>query len=61
MNEYLAWQAATAGGLLGHLLVDEVDDELLLAAADILHALIEGARRRTCTTIPTVPRVTDEP
>lgn len=46
MNEYLAWYAATAGGLLGHLLVDEVDEELLLAAADILDALIQGGPAR---------------
>ncbi|AYY13772.1 hypothetical protein EF847_14795 [Actinobacteria bacterium YIM 96077] len=42
MNEYLAHTAATTGDLAAALGGDDVDDELLAAAGDILSALIEG-------------------
>jgi hypothetical protein len=42
MNEYLAFLAATTGGLLGALRQDEVDRELLTAAGEIIEALVAG-------------------
>jgi hypothetical protein len=42
MHEYLAYIAATTGGLLSALEKSEIEDELLLAAAQILAALIAG-------------------
>jgi hypothetical protein len=42
MYEYLAYIAATTGGLLSALEDSEIEDELLLAAAEILAALISG-------------------
>ncbi|MEU2123587.1 hypothetical protein [Nocardia niwae] len=42
MNEYLAWIAATTGGLYEALLDDDIDDALLDGAADILRALANG-------------------
>jgi hypothetical protein len=45
MDEYLAYTAATVGGLLEALRGENVDRELLTAAGDILQALIEGGPR----------------
>jgi hypothetical protein len=42
MYEYLAYIAATAGQMLQTLSAPEIDDELLLASAEILSALIMG-------------------
>jgi hypothetical protein len=42
MDEYLAYLAASRGGLLTALSADEVDDELLYAAGDLLMALFAG-------------------
>lgn len=42
MDEYLAFIAATTGGLLDALLTEDVDRELLTAAGDILQALVGG-------------------
>jgi hypothetical protein len=42
MDEYLAYIAATTGGLLGALRQEEVDRELLTAAGEILEALVAG-------------------
>jgi hypothetical protein len=42
MNEYLAYIAATTGGLLAALHAEAVDRGLLTAAGQILQALIEG-------------------
>lgn len=42
MYEYLAYTCATSGGLLTALDRENVDDELLAAASDILRALIAG-------------------
>lgn len=42
MDEYLAYIAATTGGLLAALTTDTVDRELLTAAGRIITALIEG-------------------
>ncbi len=42
MYEYLAHACATGGELLAALRADEIDDELLLGAGEILEALING-------------------
>src|SRR5262249_43943208 len=42
INEYLSYIEATKGELLPALSVSQIDDELLLASADILSALIAG-------------------
>jgi hypothetical protein len=42
MNEYLAYPCAVGGGLLAALESDEVDDDLLCSAAEIIQALIAG-------------------
>src|SRR5207248_2725531 len=42
MYEYLAYPCAVGGGLLAALEADEVDDDLLLSAAEIIQALITG-------------------
>lgn len=42
MYEYLAYIAATAGDMLPALSAPEIDDELLVASAEILSALIVG-------------------
>jgi hypothetical protein len=42
MNEYLAYIAATTGGLAAALDANEPDDEVLTAASDIVSALISG-------------------
>lgn len=42
MYEYLAYTCATTGGLLEALSQDEVDDQLLTSAAEIIQALIIG-------------------
>ena len=42
MDEYLAYLAASRGDLLAALSADEVDDELLYAAGDLLVALFAG-------------------
>ena len=53
MDEYLAYIAATTGGLTRALDVDDPDDELLNAACDIVRALIQGGLLRISTTILT--------
>ena len=42
MDEYLAYIAASRGGLLDRLRESTVDDDLLIAAGDLLQALIAG-------------------
>ncbi len=42
MYEYLAYSCAVGGGLLAALERDEVDDDLLISAAEIIQALIAG-------------------
>ena len=46
MDEYLAWTAATTGGLVAALEAPEPDDEVLVAACDIVSALIAGGPAR---------------
>ncbi len=49
MYEYLAYTCATSGNLAQALSVEEVDDELLDSAGDIIEALIHVGYRRACS------------
>ncbi|MGQ0840253.1 hypothetical protein [Actinokineospora sp.] len=55
MDEYLAHQAATVGGLVDALAADDIDGELLAAACDIVSALIEGGPAEDIDDYPDAP------
>jgi hypothetical protein len=57
MNEYLAYIAATTGGLLAALDVPEPDRELLSAAGDVIDALIMGGPAEDIDDYPAAPEV----
>ncbi|GLZ36389.1 hypothetical protein [Actinokineospora sp. NBRC 105648] len=56
MNEYLAHQAATVGGLVAALSAPEIDQELLDCACDIVCALIDGGPAEDIDDYPDAPR-----
>ena len=57
MNEYLAWIAATTGGLADRLGQGDPDDELVAAAGEIISALIAGGPARDIDDYPDAPRL----
>ncbi|WP_026426021.1 hypothetical protein [Actinokineospora inagensis] len=55
LDGYLALRAATVGGMAAALTAEEVDDELLDAAVDIVCALIEGGPAEDIDDYPDAP------
>jgi hypothetical protein len=59
MNEYLAYIAATTGGLLRALEVERPDEELLNAACDIISSLIVGGPAENIDDYEDAPRAVE--
>lgn len=59
MDEYLAYIAATTGGLLAELEKDDIDDEMLTAACDIIAALTSGGPAESIEDYDEAPRAVE--
>jgi len=57
MDEYLAWIAATTGGLADRLGQGDPDEELVAAAGEIISALIAGGPAQDIDDYPDAPRL----